>query len=85
MAEIAMVANHKNVKYATIQPIFQRIAMKSKIGRTNYSSRKFAPPKATNPDKSRQQWNQRNAEARAVEARERAEERQEKNAQESES
>ncbi|WP_158535216.1 hypothetical protein [Acaryochloris thomasi] len=49
--------------------------MKAKEGRGNYSHRTFAPPKSTNPDETRQQWNQRNAEARAVAAQERAQER----------
>ena len=51
--------------------------MRAKPGRGNHSTRKYAPPQTTNPDKSRQQWNQSNAEARAMAARERAEERQE--------
>ncbi|PZD70215.1 hypothetical protein C1752_16679 [Acaryochloris thomasi RCC1774] len=50
--------------------------MKAKEGRGNYSRRTFAPPRTTDPDETRQQWNQRNTEARAVAARERAQERQ---------
>ena len=42
-----------------------------------YSRREFAPPKTTNPEETRQQWNQRQTEARALEAQMRAEERRE--------
>lgn len=43
--------------------------MKAKKCRTNYRRKEFTAPKPTNPEEKREVWNQRNAVARADEAR----------------
>lgn len=43
--------------------------------KNNYIQREFAPPQTTNPEVGKQRWDQRQAEARALEAQLRAKER----------
>ena len=49
--------------------------MRAKTAKGKPSTRKYSPPQTTNPDENRQQWDQSNAEARALAGRERAEEK----------